>query len=266
MSGLVQLVSDIHCDVAMRPISIRPTAVTLVVAGDVAPFVHPRYRDYMAAITANHRNVAYVPGNHEFYDSNRDPDGQAISYMENVCRSLPSNVVLLRKGGDHLDVPGTAARIVGATMWTNIDKHLMGTLGNLLNDFSHISYGGSPLEPSGMNRLHAQDKEWVRRSIASARRAGKRAVVVTHHSPDRRLSIFNSEKAKNGFGPLYYSSDMGDLITNPNVAAWLYGHTHESHVLRLPESPFPFVTNAKGYPGQETGWVESFAMNFSSRR
>lgn len=266
MSGLVQLISDVHCDVSGKPLTVRPTADTLVVAGDVCPFMDQHYRDYLAALTSNHRQVAYVPGNHEFYNSPYDPNGHAFSFMESICRSLPSHVVLLHSGGDHLDVPGTSVQIVGATMWTNIDKHLADALGHLLNDFSHIRYRGGFLDPSGMNEMHARDKSWVQRCIDNAKRDRKKALVVTHHSPDRRLSIFNSGKAKDGFGPLYYSSDLGELTSDPNVAGWLYGHTHEAHVLRLPESPFPFVTNAKGYPGQQTGFVESFAMNFKNTK
>lgn len=264
MAGLVQLVSDVHCDVSGKELHLNPTADTLVIAGDVCPFANGKYKDYMTALTANHRNVAYVPGNHEFYGASYDSN--ALDYMERICRSMPSNVVLLHNGGDHIDIPGTSVRIVGATTWTNIEPRLADSLGTLLNDFSHIKYRNSFLDPEGMNEIHKIDKEWLRKSIESAKRAGRKSLVVTHHSPDRRLSVFNAEKAKGGFGPLYYSSDMGSLITNPGITAWLFGHTHESHVLRLPDSSFPFVTNAKGYPGQSTGYADGFALNFSTRK
>jgi predicted phosphodiesterase len=264
MAGLVQVISDVHCDVSGRQLYLDPTADTLVIAGDVCPYASAKYKDYIAALTANHRNVVYVPGNHEFYGASYDSN--AIDYMERVCKSMGSNVVLLHNGGEHMDIPGTSVRIVGATMWTNIDPHLVDSLGTLLNDFTHIKYQGGFLDPSGMSELHAKDKEWVKKSVDAAKRAGKKALVVTHHSPDRRLSVFNAEKAKGGFGPLYYSSDLGNLTTNPNITAWIYGHTHEAGVFKLPDSPFSFVTNAKGYPAQQTGYADGFAINLKTRK
>lgn len=268
MAGMVQLISDVHCDISGRELSLRPTASTLVIAGDVCPFVDKKYRDYMAAITANHRNVAYVPGNHEHYGS-PDQDGPgsvSLQYMDRVCRSLPSNVVLLHSGGHHLDVPGSDVRIVGATMWTNVEPRYKKELDGILNDFSHIKFRGGPFNADAMNRAHDRDRDWVEACMDSARRHGKAALVVTHHSPDRRLSVFNAEKSTNGFGPMYYSSDLGGLTSKRAVAGWCYGHTHEAHVLRLLGSSFPFITNAYGYPGQRTGYADGFAINFSTRK
>jgi predicted phosphodiesterase len=254
-NGDIQLISDVHLDMRDKEMELAPTAHTLVIAGDVAPFVHPKYRDWMEALTHNHRTVAYVPGNHEFYSSPVGPSG-ALDVMERVCSSLSSNVTLLRAGGSHVDVPGTRARIVGATLWTDIHSGIAHVLETLLNDFAHIRIREDKfITGRDMSVLHAIDRRWIAESLYQAGKDGKRAVVVTHHCPDRRLSANNSVKATRGMGPLYYASDMRPITHSPNLAVWCYGHTHESHVMFLPESRVPFVTNALGYPHEHTGYA-----------
>lgn len=265
MSHTVQVISDVHLDVRGGPMQIKATAPTLIIAGDVAPFIHPKYRDYLGEITMNHRNVAYVAGNHEYYESPLSPM-QSQEQMERVCNSLPSNVVFLRAGGGHLDIPRTDLRVVGATMWTNIDPSISGELERLLNDFTHIRISPQTfISGHDMSVMHEIDKRWVADSVSHARRDGKRSVVVTHHSPDRRLSVNNDARAKSGYGPLYYASDMGGVFSVPGIAAWASGHTHESHVMWLPNVKFPFITNAHGYPGEKTGFASGSGLNLSKK-
>ena len=249
-----QLISDVHLDVRGHEIELDPVAPILVIAGDVCPHIHDKYRDFLLALTENHRYVAYVPGNHEFYGSPVGPN-DAMDAMERICKSLPSRVCLLRAGGENgLDVPGSDLRFVGATTWTNIEPVISGTLKQLINDFNQIKATKYRiLSPHDMSLMHEVDKKWISDSVRSASNQRKRPVVVTHHSPDRLLSVLNEDKAKSGYGPLYYASDMGSLIKKcdkDGVVAWCFGHTHESHSMLLPHASYPFLTNALGYPGQ----------------
>lgn len=258
---LVQVISDVHCDVRGTYLKIEPTAPTLVIAGDVSNHSERKYRDYLEALTSNHRNVAYVPGNHEFYASGI-PVWKALDTIERVCNSLSSNVVLLREGGQKgLDIPDTGVRVVGATMWTNLPKPITPILETKLNDFSLIFTDlNETLTGDGMNALHRQDRKWLLESVVNARKEGKKALVVTHHSPDMRLSALCDRRAMNGYGPLYFASDMGQVINQPNIVGWVHGHTHESHVMFLPEVNYPFVTNALGYPGESTGYASGSGL------
>ncbi len=271
MAALVQIVSDVHLDVRGYALQMSASAPTLVIAGDVCPMVHPKYRDFLLALTKNHPTVAYVAGNHEYYGSSLGIR-QSQEYIENVCRSLPSRVVFLRassgyggSGFDTLDIPDTDVRIVGATMWTNATDGSGKNAEYILNDFTNIMYTAHRvLSIADMAEMHRTDRRWIAESIEDAHRQRKKVLVVTHHSPDRRLSVFNGNKATQGYGPLYYASDMVPLFSLRGICGWVFGHTHESHVMRLPGVKFPFVTNAVGYPDENTGFAMGAGLDLSS--
>ena len=235
---------------------ISPTAPTLVVAGDVTSHTDPAYRGYLQTLFKNHLHGVYVPGNHEIWGSTGHISG-VLDFIERTCASLDTPVTLLRAGNWGFDMPETHTRVLGATLWTHIPPEFFSRAPSILNDFKFIKTGTHrTLEAEDMNRMHETDKNWIARAVHEAGRDGKRAVVVTHHAPSIALSAMNDNKAKNGMGVFYYGDDMNGVLGMPNISAWLYGHTHESWVLRLRGIDYPFVTNALGYPHESTGFAE----------
>lgn len=104
--------------------------------------------------------------------------------------------------------------------------------------------------------MHEVDKKWIARAVHEAGKAGRRAVVVTHHSPSPSLAGLNDNKSTNGMGSFYYGNDMEKILEMPNICAWIYGHTHESLTMRLRGLRYPFFTNALGYPYERTGFAQ----------
>lgn len=263
----VQVTSDLHVDVRSSLPILPVTAPTLIIAGDFCPHVDPRYRDALAAVTSQHRRTIYIAGNHEFYGSPLAPH-QALEHMERVCASLPGEVHFLRAHGAEpvYQLPGTDVVAVGATLWTNIAPALSSRLETLLNDFRYIraSSGGAMLDAREMSAMHYRDRDWIADRTCESYRNGLRTLVITHHCPDRLLSIHSDTRTRDGLGPLYYASDMGPAIHTRGVVAWIYGHTHESHFMRLPGVVAPFVTNALGYPEERTGYVAGAGIHLES--
>jgi predicted phosphodiesterase len=263
----IQLCSDLHLETRPQAVdeAIPPpsTAATLVLAGDICPFAHPKYRDFLLKATQNHARVAYVAGNHEFYGSPGDVR-QTLEAIDSVCRSLPSHVRLLCTGTQPLEVPGTGVSLIGATLWTDVSPGDRYDYKELLNDFSHIRVDGKRLlRTEDVAALHHADRGWILSEVKRAGRRGERVVVVSHHAPDRCLSVLNRNgKADEGMGPLYYASDMHPVYCNDSVAAWLYGHTHEVGSKRLPDrEACLFATNALGYPGEDTGFAPRWGVD-----
>jgi predicted phosphodiesterase len=260
MSDLVTLVSDVHCDIRHKVYRLRnpKRSETLIIAGDVASASDESYRDHLVALTGEFRQTAYVPGNHEFYGCYA-PMAETLDFMDRVCMSLPGNVRLMRRGADPLDIPGTDTSVVGATLWTDANAAALDGEG-LMNDFKMIRSAcpekRCALTVDDMREMHRLDSEHIDRSLAAVGSRGRRAIVATHHSPDIRLSLLNASRSTYGLGPFYYCSDMDDVFSNGRgvIKAWCYGHTHESHLMFLPDHPFPFVTNALGYPNESTGF------------
>lgn len=271
MSVDIKVVSDVHCDT--RPqwedawkhdlVNVvgrdgSQDRSILILAGDVGPYAHPKYRDYLNAITSKFRSTVYIPGNHEFYEA---PGSvyQTCEYIDRVCATLDSNVTCLHTGSSiqYYDVPMTNARIVGATMWTNVPDMFWPLAQGLLNDYNYIP-GTTPetgkLNTIDVNGMHRMDRMWVAQGIQGGQREDKDIIVVTHHSPERRLSLYNDSRTAQGLGPLYFASDMDDIMSMDGICAWIFGHTHESHCIKLPEYRYNFITNAYGYPTEKTGF------------
>lgn len=254
--GALQLISDVHLDMRMQFMEIKPSAPTLVVAGDVMSHTEPRYRETLQRLFRNHKYGVYVPGNHEIWGAS-GPISGVLDFIEQKCKSLDTSVTLLRAGNWGFDVPGTETRIVGATLWTHIPDKLAAEAPRMLNDFNYIKTAtGRPITSHEINQMHEIDKKWIVTALRDARHDNKTAVVVTHHAPDIRLSAMNDAKATNGMGVFYYNVDMDDVLNNPGISAWMYGHTHESWVLKLRGLDYPFVTNALGYPSENTGYSD----------
>jgi hypothetical protein len=227
-----------------------------VVAGDVAAHTDPRYKDYVQSIFSHHSRGILVPGNHDVWGAT-SPIDRAHDHIDRICASLNTPVTMLRAGHWGADIPGTRTRVVGATLWTNIPKSFTSLANSFMNDYKSINTApNTPITVAEINAMHLRDREWIARAVKEAARVGKAAVVVTHHSPDRALSVNNPHKAMNGLGVFYYCDDMADVMKFPNIAAWVYGHTHESRVTRLRGYQYPFVTNALGYPQERTGYAE----------
>jgi 3',5'-cyclic AMP phosphodiesterase CpdA len=263
----MQLISDIHLDARpqqydawMRDLpkfhpNQKKITDTLILAGDVAPCVNKKYRDYLSAVSEGYRHVVYVPGNHEFYDSSL-PIPESTDYIERVCASLPSKFYVLRSGGSHFDVEDTDIRVIGATMWTNVPDYMWPSAEFKINDYNYImGRNGRKVTTDEINEMHSLDKRWLAVSANEAKRQGKQVVVVTHHCPDRRLSLYNDFRTVDGIGPLYFASDMGSVMGIQNIVAWCHGHTHESYNIHIKGYKYPFITNAFGYPGENTGFA-----------
>jgi UDP-2,3-diacylglucosamine pyrophosphatase LpxH len=263
----LQLISDVHLDTRpqwddawkhlLENIVLGPQRKksVLIIAGDVAPYAHAKYRDFLDELTHEYPNVVYTPGNHEFYGA-PGPVYETTLNIERVCATLNTNVVVLRSGGMHYDIPGTKTRIIGATLWTNVPDNMWPNAKGLLNDYAYIQgSSGGTITTDDVNDMHNTDKRWLSQSLSLATKEDKTAIVVTHHSPERRLSLYNETRTMSGLGPLYFSSDMGHILSNKVICAWCYGHTHESHCMALPEYKYKFITNAYGYQGERTGFT-----------
>jgi len=252
----IQLVSDLHLDTRSYPptISLPRVAPTIIIAGDLCPVVHPNYIDYLKMVTEGYEQAIYVAGNHEFYGAPAGPIDMG-EVIDRVCHEMNTPTYFLGIDRPNVDI-SKRVRVIGATLWTDVGEDLDG----MLNDFTQVPStrpGHGRFTPEEMGMLHRMDKAWINRELHTAREESKRAVVVSHHSPDRRLSVINEKRAIGGLGPFYYAADMVSTMTNYSheIIAWCYGHTHESHAATLPDSKVICITNALGYPREKTGYV-----------
>lgn len=247
-----QIASDLHIDTKgglHAPDYTYPsrTAPILVLAGDVCSASDPDYESILQRVAAPFKLVFYVPGNHEYYGSGSRSVAQVDSMIEKACFSI-GNIVYLNKR--RVDIRGIA--YIGATLWTNCPTGDT----SLMNDFNQIQDGR--FGPRDENKLHKEHREWLKKTLKSAKRDGcVGAVVVSHHAPVGELADLSvrSERSTNFF-PYYYATDMGNIPHDPFVQVWVHGHTHVSYRVQLDEAGTIFATNALGYDGERTGYTD----------
>lgn len=253
-----QIISDVHKDIRSTPFKISAVCDNLIIAGDLSTYVDPKYKDYLAELTSEFRNVYYVAGNHEFYTGERRGRDSILEYIDRVCASMNNNCNHLRAHTSPVKLPGHDVEVLGCTLWTNGATE---SNSSLINDFRSIMNDmGDIMTVDDFNDWHHDDKEHIRRSVRSVNSRGNRAVVVTHHCPDFRLSLFNESRVRHGFGDLYFCTDMADIMSYPSICGWAYGHTHESGVFKLPGLRYKVITNAVGYEGESTGYAPGSGM------
>lgn len=244
----IHVLSDLHLEFA--PFAPPPVdADVVVVAGDAATGLHGL--EWIAATFAG-RPVVYVAGNHEYYR-------QALPHLTDKLRARAADL------GIHFleDAEATlgGVRFLGCTLWTDFRLHGPGPLAMVraqqgMNDFRHIRV--SPkfrrFTPADAVAIHARSLAWLRAALAS--RGDAPCVVVTHHAP-------SVQGVKPGFAndPLSpaYASHLDELVADSGAALWIHGHTHVHADYRCGD--VRVVSNARGYPAEDTGFDPSFVVD-----
>jgi hypothetical protein len=148
-------------------------------------------------------------------------------------------------------------RILGCTLWSHVPEEDVSMVQRQMNDYNLIRLGKRKLLASDTNAWHAEDVAWLKSELQQAKEAGERVVVLTHHAPIMKSCH-----------PRYYGQQINcafatpleHLITDPPVAAWLYGHTHYCSEVRV--NGVRVISNAMGYPHEKAeGFDPTFVLH-----
>jgi predicted phosphodiesterase len=228
----VLVLSDLHLEFGTFQPPDPSTYDVVVLAGDIhhgASAVHWARRPS----TFGAKPVILVPGNHEFYGSERT---STLDLMR--LHAQDTNVHVLDR--DELIVRGV--RFLGATLWTDFkldagrgisvaEAMFESTRG--MNDFT-----GSIRErsedpscnrlfiPSDAMREHELSRYWLleRLKAAAGCTDGRPTVVVTHHAPSARS--MDQLYEGNALNPCFMSELPVEFFQH--AALWIHGHTHSS--------------------------------------
>lgn len=246
--------SDLHLEFRPFEIPAIPAGIdAILIAGDT----HTRNRHLkfgLEVIEATGLPVVMTWGNHEAYGSNYlDQRRKEQDFLQGVREGgIPLHVL----HGEAVEIAGT--RIIGATLWTDFELYPERSLnsrmlaGNIMNDYRAIR-----LEEGDYRRLQPRD-------TIGFHRAEKQAifdlldtpfdgptVVMTHHMPAR--ACIAPHYADDELTPAF-CNDLGQEIATRDVAAWIYGHSHENEEFDLEgaNGTIRFRSNPRGYPGEQT--------------
>jgi DNA repair exonuclease SbcCD nuclease subunit len=209
--------------------------------------------------------VVLIWGNHEAYGSIWS------ELLEDEKRQLAT---LRSEGLDIRALHGAATeiagvRIIGATLWTDLKLYppfeylARMMVSAYMQDYRTIRTAPKTrFSIDDMLERHANDKAAIL-SALSEPHSGP-TVVMTHHLPVRQLisparTIGGHEKRAmiNGF-----ACDLWDEICAFDIHTWIWGHSHEGEnwTGEGEKGEIRFITNQRGYPGEEVRFDPAFVL------
>jgi hypothetical protein len=202
--------------------------------------------------------VALVAGNHEPYGDSLFAVIAANRKQADVASTGRQNAVrYLERESWTVTIDSGAARIVGATLWTDFaafgdaERHrAMAEAHRQMNDFALIRIRDKlrdekrPLMPSDLLPLHGLARSYIEQELAKP--FDGPTIVLTHHAPS--LHSVHPELRADPLTPAY-ASDLEPLIERFQPALWVHGHIHSSFDYRIGRTRV--VCNPRGYAPSE---------------
>lgn len=209
--------------------------------------------------------VVVIWGNHEPYGS---VWSELLAEEERQLTEMRAEGLDIRVlHGAMTEIAGV--RIIGATLWTDLKLYPeFDELARLMVSAYMQDYRAIRTAPDtrftidDMLECHAQDKSAILAALRSAYSGP--TVVMTHHLPLRELlapwrTIGGHEKRamNNGF-----ACNLWDEIRGFNIDTWIWGHSHEgeSRTVEGDQGRIRFVSNQRGYPGEEVEFDPAFVL------
>jgi predicted phosphodiesterase len=237
----LHILSDLHLEFS----TFEPPATDadiIILAGDIGK---GNKGVYWARDKFPDKPILYLPGNHEFYGTQRQETLSLIKIAGMQCRVtvLDDSELILQQ--DNL-------RILGATLWTDFclfgedTKEIAIHAGfQCLNDFRMIHDGRLGFFPESSIVLHEKSLAWLKAKLDEP--FDGKTVVVTHHLPSKRSVV---DRFKDDLLSACFASELDYLFGKMNL--WIHGHTHdnldyEAKGTRVICNPRGYVT----YRGQE---------------
>jgi hypothetical protein len=159
--------------------------------------------------------------------------------IERIIKPL-LNVTYLQRGGSVL-IPHTNIRIVGATLWSAVDRRLWLRSGHKKDCNLVFDDSGRPMKPWNYVVRHDGHRAALERAIAKPWIPKEQLIVVTHHLPTKKL--LEPEFQGETWHSFYASND--DALFKPQVKAWICGHGHRAATYTAPSGTQVYM-NARG--------------------
>ena len=241
----LHILFDLHLEFS----TFQPPATDadiIILAGDIGKGTKGIY---WARETFPDKPILYVPGNHEFYGSQRQ---ETLSLLH--IAGAGNRVHIL----DDTEVTIDGVRFLGSTLWTDfcllgeVQKPFAMLAGQQgLNDFRLIHDGRFEFTPAQSIVLHKKSMAWLTAKLdepaAVRQHFDGKTVVLTHHLPSMQSVV---DRYKENLLSASFASELGHLFGKMDL--WIHGHTHDN--LDYEVNGTRVICNPRGYvtyQGQE---------------
>jgi predicted phosphodiesterase len=240
----IRVLSDLHLEAA--PFDPPPAdADVVVLAGDIDN--GPAGIEWAGATFD--APVLYIAGNHEPYDGEFHATQAALR-----AAAGRTGVRVLDCGEAVID----GVRFLGCTLWTDFAlageagrKLAVEKYGAWLVDFRAIRWGDRNFAVDDSVELHTAHRDWLAARLLAPLPGP--TVVVTHHPP--HPGSIAPKFATHPLNPAFVSN-LEDLMGRARL--WIHGHTHSA--IDYTVRGTRVVCNARGYPGETTGFVSDLVV------
>lgn len=240
----IDYVSDLHLEKSPLRLPASHSDV-LVLAGDI---YHVSLFDFNISgffedISKKYKHVIYVPGNHEYFDS----DISIIESLKQFCDSY-KNVYVLDNETKVID----DVQFICGTGWThfnNLDAGTMKQASRTINDTRRIRNGNGMLSVYDIIERHAEYVKFFK----SVDKTKYKNVAVSHHSPTD-LTTLGTKIGDNYEIQGCYCSDMLEYMKD--IQYWIHGHIHDA--IDVDYHGCKVRSNSRGYKFEP--WFDSFLI------
>ena len=233
----LQYASDLHLEFPenrefLKRNPLLPEGDVLLLAGDIVPFaVMDKYSDFFTYISDTFKTTYWIPGNHEYYNS--EISARTGSFNEKIR----DNLFLV----NNVSVIHEQVKLIFSTLWTSISPGNQFEVKQSLSDFHAIKYNRRGLTTDHYNFLHEQCLSFLFEEIS--KEGAEKKVIVTHHIP----TFMNyPEKYKGDRLNEAFAVEMHDDILKSKPDFWIFGHHHNNtHDFQIGSTTL--TTNQLGY-------------------
>ena len=234
----LHILSDLHLEFS----TFEPPATdadVIILAGDIGK---GNKGVYWARETFPDKPILYVPGNHEFYGTQRLETLRLLRIA-----GQQTDVQIL----DEDEVVLDGVRFLGATLWTDFclfgeDQKPFAMLAGQqsLNDFRVIyegqidEYRMVKFTPARSIELHEQSLVWLKARLDEP--FDGKTVVVSHHLPSKQ-SV--AARFKESVVSACFASELDHLFGKMDL--WVHGHTHDN--MDYVANGTRVICNSRGY-------------------
>ena len=257
----LQILSDLHIDSYARqscPLGHIPKtdADVVLVAGDTANSDSgmPWLQQQAARLQVPLLTIA---GNHEYFGEDVLHFDYKLATWDNYDASTYTGLRVLQC--QYFDIG--EVRILGCTLWTDYqyqaDEDTIEIAKRFMRDYKQIYAGDGLFSPEISIKIHAQQRQWLKQALITAKTLGKRTVVMSHHSISP-LSV--SKKYAELPSNAAFVSDLSAWMSAPWAPTlWVHGHTHEAFDYRINKTRV--IVNPRAYPNEMSSTAIAFAWD-----
>ena len=279
-----QLLSDVHLEFGNQP-HIESVAPVLLLCGDIG---YARDDDegeklvsFVRSVSKKFELILYLAGNHEYWGTSFEKGNQWLA--KNLEGSF-ENVFLMHRRRLYIN----NVCVLGATLWTNTRvRKSHGTFSQLsqshrlfwqMSDFDQIedlrhnhnkkwpdlndARKWDCKEQTELERCinkalfcyqswFENDVDWLNEELENAQERNDTILVLTHHAPTGKGSVFPGDENSEG----RTHTELLSNLLNPAVRMWAFGHTHWN--CEIDWNGALIVSNALGYPSDADGRIQS---------